>query len=202
MKLSASVAVLVVAPWIPTTASLAASTGEHVQVSSTQAAVKDFLLTDQDGRPFQLSSLQGQGALIFFGFTHCPSICPATMFKLRELLRLQVQRRGIIPRVVMISVDGERDTPAALKSYLEPLSPDFIGLTGSPKVVRGIAQEFSAVFFKGLPSDDSGNYAVDHTSQVYLLDGEGRLRATFSDATVAEMSESLKRILGPAARES
>ena len=202
MKLRSSFAALLVAPWLAATASLAASAGEQVQVSSVQTAATDFLLTDQDGRPFQLSSLQGQGALIFFGFTHCPSICPATMFKLRELVQLQVQRRGIIPKVVLISVDGERDTPATLKSYLEPLSPDFIGLTGSPKAVRGIAKEFSAVFFKGLPSDDSGNYAVDHTSQVYLLDGEGHLRATFSDATAAEMSESLERILGPAARES
>ncbi len=99
-----------------------------------------------------------------------------------------------MPAVIMISVDGDRDTPAALKAYLAPLSKDFIGLTGDPRTVRGIAANFSAVFFKGLPADNSGNYLVEHTSQVYLVDAQGRLHATFFDASVERMSRTVRSL--------
>ncbi len=94
----------------------------------------------------------------------------------------------------MISVDGDRDTPAVMKAYLAPLSPDFIGLTGDTRSVRKIAANFSAVFFKGLPADNSGQYLVDHTSQVYLVDTQGRLRATFFDASVEQMLQSTQDV--------
>jgi protein SCO1/2 len=94
----------------------------------------------------------------------------------------------------MISVDGERDAPAAMKAYLDALSADFIGLTGEPRTVRQIAEGFSAVFFKGLPAGQSGHYVVDHTSQVYLADAEGRLRATFFDASVEQMARTIEEL--------
>ena len=87
----------------------------------------------------------------------------------------------------MISVDGDRDSPAAMKAYLAQVSPRFMGLTGDPRTVRGIAAQFSAVFFKGLPAKPGGPYLVEHTSQIYLIDRHGRLRVTFFDASIDAM---------------
>ena len=168
---------------------------DRVRLAVTPAEIEDFLLTDQNGRPFRLGELRSRGTLVFFGFTHCPGVCPATMFQLRELVERQKQHGSVVPTVVMISVDGERDTPAAMKSYLEPMSPAFIGLTGDSRDVHRIAKRFSAVFFKGLPGDASGSYQVEHTSQVYFLDSENRLRATFFEASVDEMAAAVNRLL-------
>jgi protein SCO1 len=99
---------------------------------------------------------------------------------------------------VLISIDGDRDSPELLKTYLAGYSRSFIGLTGDPKAVRKIAAGFKAVFFKGLPYDDDGNYQVEHTSMIYLVDGEGRLRATFLDASVEAMAKTTRELTSPA----
>jgi protein SCO1 len=166
----------------------------EVRVAPTPVQLADFELIDQNGHPFRLSERKGANALIFFGFAHCPDICPATLYKLKLLTDTLRQDGGSAPAVIMISVDGDRDTPAALKAYLAPLSKDFIGLTGDPRTVRAIAANFSAVFFKGLPADNSGRYLVEHTSQVYLVDAQGRLHATFFDASVERMSQTVRSL--------
>ena len=99
----------------------------------------------------------------------------------------------------MISVDGERDTPEVMKKYLAGYSDSFIGLTGDPKAVRKIAADFKAVFFKGLPYDNAGNYQVEHTSLIYLVDSQGRLRATFLDAPVESMVDDNTATVAPGA---
>jgi protein SCO1 len=166
----------------------------EVRVAPTPVQLADFELIDQNGHPFRFSERKGANALVFFGFAHCPDICPATLYKLKLLTDTLRQDGGSAPAVIMISVDGDRDTPAALKAYLAPLSKDFIGLTGDPRTVRAIAANFSAVFFKGLPADNSGNYLVEHTSQVYLVDAQGRLHATFFDASVERMSQTVRSL--------
>ena len=92
--------------------------------------------------------------------------------------------------VVMISVDGERDTPAAMQSFLATYSPDFIGLTGDPRLATTIAAQFSAVFFKE-PASKDGNYRVGHSGQVFVVDKQGRLRASFADASIGDMAKVL-----------
>jgi protein SCO1 len=166
---------------------------ERVTVLAEPKAIADFTLTDQDGRPRTLASLRGAPLLIFFGFTHCPDVCPAALSKLKLL---QESDGGALKgaRVVMISVDGERDTPAVMKKYLAPLSRDFIGLTGTPRTVADIAARFSAVAFKE-PPDRSGNYNFYHSSLVYLLDREGRLRASFFDASIENMATVTRLVL-------
>jgi protein SCO1/2 len=115
------------------------------------------------------------------------------MQKLREVQRaLSGEEQAVT--CVLISVDGDRDTPQAMKAFLEPFGAGFVGLTGKPTEVRKIANTFAAVFFKGMPSDRSGGYNVEHTSQVYLVDGEGRLRATFYDAPAERMVATTRRI--------
>jgi protein SCO1/2 len=167
---------------------------DRVQIAADPAALADFTLTDQDGRDFAFRSLRGRDALVFFGFTHCPTACPAAMFKLRLLTEAMREAGEEVPAVVLISVDGERDTPAAMKAYLAGYPGEFIGLTGDPKAVRKIAAEFKAVFFKGLPADESGDYLVEHTSQVYLVDGQGRLRATFFNSPVEVMARATRSL--------
>jgi protein SCO1/2 len=185
--------------WTAVAAGESASQGPGVQVAADPKVVADFTLTDQDGTAFRLADLRGREALVFFGFTHCPSICPTTMFKLKSVAeKLADHVAGDGPAFVLISVDGDRDTPQVLKQYLEKYPPSFIGLTGNPKDVRGIAAGFQAVFFKGLPYDDAGNYQVEHTSFVYLLDGEGRLRATFLDAPVDAMASTVRQVAATA----
>ena len=116
------------------------------------------------------------------------------MQKLRAVQRaLEVDESKFV--VALISVDGERDTPEVMKRYLAPFEPGFVGLTGDPKLVRDLAAGFSAVFFKGLPTDAAGGYNVEHTSQAYLVDRSGQLRATFYNAPTEDMVAVTRAIL-------
>ncbi len=159
---------------------------ERVYVNPEPVQVADFTLTDQSGKPRSFSSLRGEPALVFFGFTHCPNVCPTALGRLKLL---HESRGGALKaaRVVLISVDGERDTPARLESYLAPLSADFIGLTGDPKAAAAIAAQFAAVFFRE-PAGKDGNYNVMHSTQVFAVDKAGRLRASFADASIEDMA--------------
>jgi len=173
---------------LPSAPALAANnSSDRVVEAIPPKPITDFELTDQNGKPFRLSGLAGHPVLVFFGFTNCPLACPAAMAQLLAVTR------GADPavrdtRVVMISTDGERDTPGVMKEYLARLSPDFIGLTGPPKEVGRIAAQFSAVFFRGQAADQAGNYLVEHTTQIYLLDRAGRLRTTFFDAPIDKLA--------------
>jgi protein SCO1/2 len=162
--------------------------------------LKDFELVDQDGRSFKFSQLRGQTALVFFGFTNCPSVCPTAMQLLRQVGR-SLQQQDVVVDVVFISVDGERDTPSVIKQFLEPFMPGFIGLTGEPRRVKDIATAFSAVFFKGMPTDTVGGYNVEHTSQVYLVDRDGRMRATFFNAPAVDVEAVTARVVREAAKQ-
>ena len=120
---------------------------DRVTVMAAPKPVSDFRLTDQNGRPRTLASLRGEPTLIFFGFTHCPDVCPAALTKLKLLHESDGGTLRAV-RIVLISVDGERDSPAVMKKYLASFSLDFIGLTGNPRAVADIAARFSAVAFK------------------------------------------------------
>jgi protein SCO1/2 len=166
---------------------------DRVWVNPAPAPIEDFTLTDQAGKPRAFSSLRGEPALVFFGFTHCPNVCPTTLARLKSL---HAARGGALrdARIVLISVDGERDTPARMKSYLAPLSPDFIGLTGEPKATARIAAQFAAVFFKE-PAAKDGGYNVMHSTQVFAVDKAGRLRAAFGDASIEDMATVTELLL-------
>jgi protein SCO1 len=166
---------------------------ERVMVTAPKP-VADFQLTDHDGKPFKLSSLRGQPALIFFGFAHCPDVCPAALQKL-SVLRKSAPKELAKMRVVMISVDGDRDTPESMRTYLANYSPDFIGLLGPPADVRRIAADFSASFFKGQVRDSQGSYTIEHTSRVYALDRKGRLRAELYDAPIENTASVVRTLL-------
>ena len=135
----------------------------------------DFHLTDHLGRPFTSHNLQGRPSLVFFGFTHCPDVCPTTLVKLA-----QIRKVAALPglQVLFVSVDPQRDTPAALRPYVHAFDPDFIGLTGDPKSIEKIAAEFGvAVNRVDLPG---GDYTMDHSAVVFLLDGRGQIVGVFT----------------------
>jgi protein SCO1/2 len=153
--------------------------------------VGDLAMTDQDGRPARLADLAGTPAFVFFGFTHCPEICPTTLQRLAMIQRAQPKALAGV-RMVLISVDGERDTPDVLKGFLGRFSKDFTGLTAPAGEVRNLALKFSAPFFKDPPKD--GAYLVQHSTRVYALDKQGRLRAELYDVS-AEAVAGIGRAL-------
>ena len=166
---------------------------DGVMLQPTPKRLQDFELTDQDGRSFRFSSLRGAPALMLFGFAHCPDVCPTSLQKLALLKQSNPELKGV--RVVMISVDAERDTAAALKEYLNHFSGDFIGLTGDPQHIREIATQFSAAFFKGEANATSGTYVVGHSGQVFAVDKAGNVRAEFYDASLDAMAGVTRALL-------
>ena len=166
----------------------------RVRWAAPPVSLPDFKLTDDLGREFGVADLRGRTALLFFGFTHCANVCPVTLQVMRQVHRsLGPDAAGLVN--VFVSVDGARDTPAVMHDYLEPYAPGFIGLTGEPTAVRVLADKVSAVFFKGMPTDERGGYDVAHTSQVYLVDAQGRLRATFYGAGAEAIGEAARTVL-------
>ena len=158
---------------------------DRTRLAEPRKPLPDASLTDTNGRDFELTLLEGRTALVFFGFTHCPQVCPAAMQRMRQVEKALESPAELVS--VLISVDGDRDTPAVMKAYLEPFGPGFIGLTGPPLQVRDLGAAFSAVFFPGMPTDAQGGYNVEHTSQIYLLDAQGRLAATFYHAPIDDI---------------
>jgi len=153
---------------------------DRVMAIDTPRAVTDVALTDQDGKAKRISDLAGSPTLVFFGFTHCPDVCPTTLQKLAMIKSSRAKElEGL--RIAFISVDGERDSPAVMKEYLKRFPAEFVGLTAPSEEVRKLALGFSAPFFKDPPRD--GEYAVQHTSRMFALDKQGRLRAEIYDAS-------------------
>jgi protein SCO1/2 len=152
-----------------------------------------FRLTDQNERTVTEQDLKGRPVLIFFGFTHCPDICPTTLFQISEVLR-SLGPDATRVRALFITVDPERDTPRALKDYLSNFDPNLIGLTGDAEAIAAVTKAYRA-YFKKVPLDKD-NYTVDHTTVVYLMDKEGRFVAPFNlkrttDAAAADLRRYL-----------
>ena len=151
--------------------------------------LEDFRLTDISGAPFTLANLAGRPSLVYFGFTRCPDVCPATLLKLAQIVRV-AHIEGL--RVVFISVDPQRDTPTVLALYVHAFDPSFQGLTGDPRAIARVAAEFAvAVSRVELPG---GDYTMDHTAAVFLLDARAREVAIFTPPfDIAAFAADLKR---------
>jgi protein SCO1 len=165
----------------------AADAPERTLLAEPPRALTDFELTSHEGKAVRLSDLRGTPLIVFFGFAHCPTVCPAALQELRQLERQHKAELGKA-RIVIISVDGERDTPAAMAEWLKPISKNFLGLTGSPAKVREIAREFSAAFYK-TPGKTPDEYLVEHNAQIFVVNPRGQLHATFFNAPVKTMAQ-------------
>lgn len=139
----------------------------------------DFELTDQDGKTFNSKSLKGKLSLVYFGFTYCPDICPTSIQKITEVIKVLAKYKiDIIP--VFITIDPERDTANVLKEYLKHFSDKFIGLTGTTKQIKEVANKFKVYYAKvDMGPNHPGSYMLDHSSFVYLMDEKGKYAQHF-----------------------
>lgn len=146
---------------------------QPVTSSGTAQVGGPFQLVDQDGRPVDQTMLDGKWSLVFFGFTYCPDFCPTTLTMLGETQKRLGERAGDL-HIVFISVDPERDTPAALKDYLltDGFPQGVIGLTGTPEQIAGAAKAYRAHYEKR--ETQGGGYTMDHTLTVYLMGPDGK----------------------------
>jgi protein SCO1/2 len=138
-----------------------------------------FALVDQDNQPFSTERLRGGWSIVFFGFTRCPDVCPVTMTALAQTSKLLADLpEPSRPRVVMISVDPERDTPERLATYVRAFDPAFLGATGTKQAIDELAHRMGVlVATRPLEGD---TYTVDHTTSLFLVGPDGALRALFS----------------------
>jgi protein SCO1/2 len=159
---------------------------DRVRVVEPPRVIADAELTSEEGRTVRLQELRGKVTFVLFGFTNCADVCPLAMERL-GLLRDRGSLNPADVAYVMISVDGERDTPAAMKAFLARYPDEFIGLTAAPNRVAPIAEQFSAAFFKGAHSAH-GKYDVAHSPQIFVLDAAGKLRAELYGASIESMT--------------
>jgi protein SCO1/2 len=152
-----------------------------------------FKLTDQTGQVVTEKNLQGRPTLIFFGYTHCPDVCPTSLFEMSEVLRAMGKDADRV-NAYFISVDPQRDTSAVMKDYLTSFDPHLKGLTGDPETVAKVLSEYR-VYAKKIPLKD-GDYTMDHTALIYLMDRDGRFVAPFNLKQTPEAAAAdLKRYL-------
>jgi len=140
----------------------------------------DFVLTDQNGKPFHLSQLRGKIVFLFFGYTHCPDACPTTMAKLSQVYKL-LGRNSDQVMTVFVSVDPGRDTTSVLKSYLAYFHMNAVGLTGTKQEIDTVVKQYGAKY-EIEQSDSAAGYHINHSTDLYLLDQKGELARTFSYA--------------------
>ena len=136
-----------------------------------------FQLTDQTGQTVTEKNLQGHPTLIFFGFTHCPDVCPTSLFEMSEVLRAMGKDADRV-NAYFISVDPERDTEQAMKDYLSSFDPHLKGLTGRSRSDRKSDFRLSGLCQK-VPLKD-GDYTMDHTALIYLMDRDGKFVSPFN----------------------
>ena len=152
-----------------------------------------FHLIDQNGRAVSDQDFRGKPLLVFFGYTHCPDVCPTTLFDVSEVMR-RLGPEADRAAALFITVDPQRDTPATLKDYLSSFDPHLRGLTGSTDATAAVAKAYR-VYYKKVPTEGD-DYTMDHTAIVYLMDKDGHFVAPFSLRRTPEAAaDDLRRYL-------
>lgn len=155
---------------------------------------RDLGMVDGSGQTRTLSDYKGKVLVVFFGFTHCPDVCPTAMAELSQTMQLLKDQAKNI-QVIMITVDPERDTASILNRYVQAFDPSFVGLTGSAEQLQKTAQSFKAYYAK-VPVAGAGDYTMNHASSFYVLDQNGEARLLISGNASAEMIASdIKQLL-------
>jgi protein SCO1/2 len=161
----------------PRVMSLAESRINGLFLFDTPRDVGNFSLIDHAGAPFTADRLEGHWTLLFFGFTHCPDICPTTLSDLAELKQQLQGTEADETVVVMLSVDPARDTPERLSQYVPYFHPDFLGVTGAFESILSVTQRLNAPFRKVIASD--GSYQMEHSANVALMNPRGDYHGFF-----------------------
>jgi protein SCO1/2 len=169
----------------------------QVETSGKALIGGPFSLVDQTGKTVTDKDFRGRYMLVFFGFTHCPDVCPAELQVMADALgQLGPKASKIVP--VFISLDPERDRPEAVGAYVKNFGRNFVGLTGSPEAIAAAAKAYRISFSKFEYKDSNGQsgYSIDHSTLLYLMDKNGEYITHFSYGTpAAKMAETLRRYL-------
>ena len=153
---------------------------------------KTLELTDHNGRPRRLEDWRGKVVVLFFGFTHCPDVCPTTLADLSQVVKA-LGPDGDRVQVLFVTVDPERDTREALGKYVGAFDPRFLGLSGDAGETQRVAREFKVFYEKRKTAD---GYSVDHSGQTYVIDPRGRLRLFVRpDRLASDLPEDLRTLL-------
>ncbi len=184
------------ATWQPASPPLPAATAPALGARDTAydppRAAPPLRLTGGDGRPFDLASLRGSPVLVYFGYTHCPDVCPTTLSDIRDALRLV----AVPVRVVFVTIDPARDDVAAMTAYVDAYGSGFVGLTGTAAEIRAAADAWG-VSYRRLDSTSAAGYAMAHTTETYLVDATGLLRHhLFFGASPELIAERLREVGG------
>ena len=147
-------------------------------VVATQSTVGGpFSLIDQNGKPISNETFRGKPFLVFFGFTHCPDVCPTTLFEVSEVMR-RLGPDADKTAALFVTVDPERDTPEKMKEYLSSFDPHLSAATDNPEALTAVAKAYR-VYYKKIPTE-GGDYTMDHTAIVYLMDKNGQFVTPFN----------------------
>jgi protein SCO1 len=170
---------------------------QHWQLADVSGHLPDltFTLTGDDGRPVDAQAFRGKVTLVYFGYTHCPDVCPDTMARLVQALGMLGAQADQV-RILFISVDPERDTPALLHSYVGAFDARHaVGLTGSERQIENLARRYRVAYQKEAPGP-AGDYAVTHSSGVYVFDAAGHARLLAKDSdSVTAIAADLRQLL-------
>ena len=155
---------------------------------------KQLALTGHDGKPRALADFRGKVVVLFFGFTHCPDICPTTLADVAAVLK-KLGPDAARVQVLFVTLDPERDTPEVLAKYVPAFDASFLGLTGDAAATQRAAKEFK-IFYEKRPGSAPGAYTVDHSAQSYVIDTQGRLRLFVrQDRIAVDLGGDLRELL-------
>jgi len=167
----------------------------HGLVSEARPRAADFRLTAHTGKRMSLGDFGRTLRLLYFGYTHCPGICPTTLAEANQALRLLSPRQTARVRLLLVSVDPARDTPERLAAYLGHFNPSFVGLTGTAEEVARAAAAYG-IYYRVVEGGSSTEYTVDHTSMIIVVDEAGVVRLLFPyGITAKDMAEDLRHLL-------
>jgi len=153
-----------------------------------------FTLVGDNGEPVTAANFAGKVVLLYFGYTHCPDVCPTTLADLAQALRLLGAEANKVS-VLFVSVDPKRDTPAVLKSYAAAFAPQVVGLSGSQEQLESLTKRYRVAYRLGEP-DTHGNYVVYHSSALFIFDSSGRVRLLASDSDLPQaIAHDLRQLL-------
>jgi len=177
---------------------LAACSPEAPKFRSTDISGADFgkelALTGHDGKPRTLADFRGKLVVLFFGYTHCPDICPTTLADMAAVMK-QLGADAARVQVLFVTVDPERDTPDLMAKYVPAFDPSFLGLSGDDAATQRAAKEFK-IFYEKRPGSAPGAYTMDHSAQSYVLDAKGQLRLFVRHDRIAQdLAEDLRALL-------
>ena len=158
---------------------------------------RDFSLVDHTGRTRTLADFRGKAVVMFFGYTHCPDVCPVTLAELK-MVKEQLGRDGERLQVLFVTVDPERDTRQVLSQYVPAFDAGFLGLRGDAQATAKVAKEFK-VYYQKVPGSRADNYTVDHTAGSYVFDPQGRLRLFVRHGNAGNLVSDLRILLSPSA---